>query len=301
SIPNDHVADFHYMNDARDIWNAIKARFGGNAESKKMRNSMLKQEFSKFKIGEAEGLDKGYDRMQKILSQLNQLKAKPENEDINLKFLRALPSSWSQVALTLKTKADTEEASTAGYAREFALMSVTSEDTLRKLRVTTFIFHLKTKSERTARAPNRLCLNMKVEDDEVGDLREPANYKTVMLDPDKVIWQGAMDEEMKSMKVNKVWIVVDRPPNAKDGDFYEKQMENKTVGIGVGPVYNRNEVNYQNQFVPQAVLLRTGKVNIPHARPQPVPIGKAKVFAPVPADRQNRPFLVPTDRGHSPS
>nr|GFB72470.1 retrotransposon protein, putative, Ty1-copia subclass [Tanacetum cinerariifolium] len=51
--------------------------------------------------------------------------------------------------------------------------------------------------------------------DEVGDLGEPANYKTVMLNPDKVIWQGAMDEEMKSMKVNKVWIVVDRPPNAK--------------------------------------------------------------------------------------
>nr|GFB81676.1 hypothetical protein [Tanacetum cinerariifolium] len=44
---------------------------------------------------------------------------------------------------------------------------------------------------------------------------EPANYKTVMLDPDKVTWQGAMDEEMKSMKVNKVWIVVDRPPNTK--------------------------------------------------------------------------------------
>nr|GEZ49014.1 hypothetical protein [Tanacetum cinerariifolium] len=31
-----------------------------------------------------EGLHKGYDRMQKILSQLNQLKAKPEDEDINL-------------------------------------------------------------------------------------------------------------------------------------------------------------------------------------------------------------------------
>nr|GFB78034.1 ribonuclease H-like domain-containing protein [Tanacetum cinerariifolium] len=75
-----------------------KARFGGNAKSKKMRNSMLKQEFSKFRIGEAEGLDKGYDRMQKILSQLNQLKTKPENEDINLKFLRALTSSWSQMS-----------------------------------------------------------------------------------------------------------------------------------------------------------------------------------------------------------
>nr|GEV24933.1 hypothetical protein [Tanacetum cinerariifolium] len=103
-IPDHHVADFHYMDDVRDIWNAVKARFGRNAESKKMRKSMLKKEFSKFRIGEAERFHKGYDRMQKILSQLNQLKAKPEDEDINLKFLKALPSSWSQVALTLKTK-----------------------------------------------------------------------------------------------------------------------------------------------------------------------------------------------------
>nr|GEY13115.1 retrotransposon protein, putative, unclassified [Tanacetum cinerariifolium] len=87
---------------------AVKARFGGNAESKKMRKFMLKQEFLEFRIGEAEGLHKGYDRMQKILSQLNQLKAKPEDEYINLKFLRALPLSWSQVALTLKTKGGLE-------------------------------------------------------------------------------------------------------------------------------------------------------------------------------------------------
>ncbi|GJW53891.1 retrotransposon protein, putative, ty1-copia subclass [Tanacetum coccineum] len=51
--------------------------------------------------------------------------------------------------------------------------------------------------------------------DSIGDLGEPANYRAAMIDPDKVLWQGAMDEEMKSMKVNKVWIVVDRPPNAK--------------------------------------------------------------------------------------
>nr|GEY30150.1 retrotransposon protein, putative, Ty1-copia subclass [Tanacetum cinerariifolium] len=71
------------------------------------------------------------------------------------------------------------------------------------------------KSERTTCAPNCLCLNIEVEDDEVGDLGEPANYKAAMLDPDKVIWQGAMDEEMNSMKVMKVWIVVDLPPSAK--------------------------------------------------------------------------------------
>nr|GEX21826.1 ribonuclease H-like domain-containing protein [Tanacetum cinerariifolium] len=59
SIPNDHIANFHYMDDARDIWNAIKARFGGNVDYKKIRKSMLKQDFSKFRISEAEGLHKG--------------------------------------------------------------------------------------------------------------------------------------------------------------------------------------------------------------------------------------------------
>nr|GFD03645.1 hypothetical protein [Tanacetum cinerariifolium] len=30
--------------------------------------------------------------------------AKPDNDDVNIKFLRALPPSWSQVDLTLKTR-----------------------------------------------------------------------------------------------------------------------------------------------------------------------------------------------------
>nr|GEY63480.1 retrotransposon protein, putative, Ty1-copia subclass [Tanacetum cinerariifolium] len=71
------------------------------------------------------------------------------------------------------------------------------------------------RSERTTGAPNRICLNIEVEDDEVRDLGEPANYKAAMLDPDKVIWQSAKDEEINSMKVMKVWIIVDLPPNAK--------------------------------------------------------------------------------------
>nr|GEW74895.1 hypothetical protein [Tanacetum cinerariifolium] len=37
----------------------------------------------------------GYDRFQKILIQLNQIQAKPDNDDVNIKFLRALPPSWS--------------------------------------------------------------------------------------------------------------------------------------------------------------------------------------------------------------
>nr|GEX56409.1 hypothetical protein [Tanacetum cinerariifolium] len=34
--------------------------------------------------------------------------AKPDNDDVNMKFLRAFPLSWSQVALTLKTRGSLE-------------------------------------------------------------------------------------------------------------------------------------------------------------------------------------------------
>ncbi|GJS74124.1 hypothetical protein Tco_0706965, partial [Tanacetum coccineum] len=104
ALPDDHIGDFYHLDDAKEIWLAIKARFGGNEESKKMQKSFLKQEFEEFKITEAEGLHTGYDKFQKILSQMNTLKVRPENEDVNLKFLRALPPSWSQVTLVLKTK-----------------------------------------------------------------------------------------------------------------------------------------------------------------------------------------------------
>nr|GEY56483.1 hypothetical protein [Tanacetum cinerariifolium] len=97
-----------HLDDAREIWLAVKARFGGNEESKKMRKTMLKQEFSEFSVSEEESLHKGYVRFQKILSQLNQMQVKPDNDDVNMKFLRALPPSWSQVALTLKTRGGLE-------------------------------------------------------------------------------------------------------------------------------------------------------------------------------------------------
>ncbi|GJU60558.1 ribonuclease H-like domain-containing protein [Tanacetum coccineum] len=66
ALPEDHMPDFHHYDDARDIWMAVKARFGGNEESKKMKKTMLKQQFAEFSVTEEEGLHKGYDRFQKI-------------------------------------------------------------------------------------------------------------------------------------------------------------------------------------------------------------------------------------------
>ncbi|GJR12079.1 hypothetical protein Tco_0794731 [Tanacetum coccineum] len=36
ALPEDHLAKFHKMTDAKEMWDAIKSRFGGNDESKKI-------------------------------------------------------------------------------------------------------------------------------------------------------------------------------------------------------------------------------------------------------------------------
>nr|GEV84809.1 ribonuclease H-like domain-containing protein [Tanacetum cinerariifolium] len=74
ALPEDHLAKFHKMADAKEMWQGIKSRFGSNDESKKMQKYLLKQKF--------EGVS---------------------HEDANQKFLRSLPSSWSQVALIMRT------------------------------------------------------------------------------------------------------------------------------------------------------------------------------------------------------
>ncbi|GKA58142.1 putative ribonuclease H-like domain-containing protein [Tanacetum coccineum] len=82
AVPKDHLRRFHGMDDAKEIWAAIKTRFGGNANSKKMQKAVLKQQFEAFTISSKESLEKGYDRFQKLLSQLDALGAGVSDEDI---------------------------------------------------------------------------------------------------------------------------------------------------------------------------------------------------------------------------
>nr|GEW96794.1 putative ribonuclease H-like domain-containing protein [Tanacetum cinerariifolium] len=86
------------------MWEAIKSRFGGNDESKKMQKYLLKQQFKGFSMSTSEGLHKRYDRFQTLLSQSEIHGAGVSHKDANQKFLRSLPSSWCQVALIMRTK-----------------------------------------------------------------------------------------------------------------------------------------------------------------------------------------------------
>ncbi|GJT33930.1 hypothetical protein Tco_0924349 [Tanacetum coccineum] len=81
AIPKEHMRRFHGMGDAKEIWEAIRTRFGGNANSKKMQKAVFKQQFEAFTISSSEMLEKGYDRFQQLLSQLEAHGAEVSNED----------------------------------------------------------------------------------------------------------------------------------------------------------------------------------------------------------------------------
>ncbi|GJU59409.1 retrotransposon protein, putative, ty1-copia subclass [Tanacetum coccineum] len=58
------------------------------------------------------------------------------------------------------------------------------------------------RSERTHRAPDRLCLNVEAEEHSLGDLNEPTSYKAAMLDSKSNKWIDAMNAEIQSMMDN---------------------------------------------------------------------------------------------------
>ncbi|GJU63604.1 hypothetical protein Tco_1245439 [Tanacetum coccineum] len=78
-----NILSFHDAQDAKSLWDAIKARFRGNKESKKMQKNLLKQQFETFVVGAKEELDSAYDRFQNIISMLELYDAKRDNLDLD--------------------------------------------------------------------------------------------------------------------------------------------------------------------------------------------------------------------------
>ncbi|GKB10384.1 hypothetical protein Tco_0844307 [Tanacetum coccineum] len=71
-----------------------------------MQKIILKQQYENFAASRSEGLDKTYDRFQKLISQLEIHGEVISQEDENLKLLRSLPSDRNNIALIMRNKSD---------------------------------------------------------------------------------------------------------------------------------------------------------------------------------------------------
>ncbi|GKA27885.1 hypothetical protein Tco_0714053 [Tanacetum coccineum] len=94
ALPNEHQLTFDQYVDAQSMFAAIKARFGGNEATKKTQKALLKQQYENFNASSSESLDSIFNRLQKLVSRLAILGVVTPPEDLNVKFLRSLPSEW---------------------------------------------------------------------------------------------------------------------------------------------------------------------------------------------------------------
>nr|GEW41977.1 reverse transcriptase domain-containing protein [Tanacetum cinerariifolium] len=88
ALTDKHQLKFNIHKDAKTLIEAIEKRFGRNKETKKI-----------------------HDRLQKLISQLEILGESLSQEDINLKFLRSLPTEWRTHTLIWRNMIDLEEQS----------------------------------------------------------------------------------------------------------------------------------------------------------------------------------------------
>ncbi|GJX56160.1 putative ribonuclease H-like domain-containing protein [Tanacetum coccineum] len=108
ALPNEHQLTFNQYKDAKTLFAAIQTRFGGNDATKKTQKTLLKQSYENFNAPSTESLDSIFNRLQKIVSQLAILGENISQEDLNLKFLRSLPSEWNTHVVVWRNKPDLE-------------------------------------------------------------------------------------------------------------------------------------------------------------------------------------------------
>ncbi|GKB02050.1 hypothetical protein Tco_0830094 [Tanacetum coccineum] len=85
ALPNEHQLKFNTYKCAKTLMDAIEKRFEDQAQK-----------------------DQTYDKLQKLINQLEILGETISQEDMNLKFLRSLPSEWKTHTLIWKNKPNLE-------------------------------------------------------------------------------------------------------------------------------------------------------------------------------------------------
>ncbi|GKE44652.1 hypothetical protein Tco_1471936 [Tanacetum coccineum] len=86
ALPNKDQMKFHSNQDAKLLMAAIEKRYEGYKESKKVQRTLLKQQYKNFAALSSEIMDQTFDRLQKLISQLEIQGEVINQEDMNLKL-----------------------------------------------------------------------------------------------------------------------------------------------------------------------------------------------------------------------
>ncbi|GJV83984.1 putative ribonuclease H-like domain-containing protein [Tanacetum coccineum] len=95
ALPNKDQLKFHSYQDAKLQIEAIEKRYGGNKESNKVQRTLLKQQYENFTALSSEIMDQTFDRLQKLIKDLEQLH--PDD-------LEEMDLQWEMFMLTIRAR-----------------------------------------------------------------------------------------------------------------------------------------------------------------------------------------------------
>nr|GEW03535.1 hypothetical protein [Tanacetum cinerariifolium] len=254
AISDEHLLKFHAFKGAKSLCEAIKNRFGGNMKSKKMQKTILKQNYKNFPASSQEGLDKTYDRFQKLISQLEIHGEVISQEDANLNQISAIDKTG------------------LGY-----------DGQVNESEVLNSVFNSRESDE----DDNQVNDEFKISE---GYHAVPLSYTRNYMPPKANLSFAGLDN--LGFKSNKLGDGFEFKKKAcfvygsinhliKDCDFYEKKMVMNNKGKITGPEEikpvwdNTARVNHQNKlthphpkrnFVPATVLTKSGQVPVNTAK-----------------------------------
>ncbi|GJS58151.1 hypothetical protein Tco_0652935 [Tanacetum coccineum] len=86
----------------------LRTDLGGNTAIKKTQKNLLKQQYKNFAASSTEVIEQTYERLQKLISQLEMHGEVIPQEDINQKFLRSLSQEWTMHTIVWRNKPEIE-------------------------------------------------------------------------------------------------------------------------------------------------------------------------------------------------
>ncbi|GJX42603.1 hypothetical protein Tco_0257593 [Tanacetum coccineum] len=128
-IPNEHQLKFNSIKDAKSLLQAVEKRFGGNAVTKKTQRNLLKQQYENFTTSSSKVLDQTFDKLKKLIIQLNIHSESISQEDVNQKFLRSLSPEWNTHIIMWRNKPEIDTLSLDNLYNNLKIYELRSKGT----------------------------------------------------------------------------------------------------------------------------------------------------------------------------
>ncbi|GJV73217.1 hypothetical protein Tco_1493212 [Tanacetum coccineum] len=160
------------------------SKFGGNEATKKTQKTLLKQMYETFNASSSESLDSIFNRLQKIISQLTILGEIITPEELNLKFLRSLPTEWGMHLFVVLEEQKSDNGPQVSH-------SSTNDVNTTNVHVSTGSTPVSTTSTNNSTA----CLKVQDSSEECVNVEESSSKAMLAIDGTGFDWSYMADEE----------------------------------------------------------------------------------------------------------